>query len=342
VRRGPADRGRRRRALIRISLLVVLALFAGNLAGIHAQQPNDAQRLDRGRVTVLFYPRDRRLAQTVLGRAAVDDSFPGLPKPRAHVVIAIAPDSRRFREWVGPGAPEWGAAVAFPQSNRIVIQGSSASSDAGDPLETLRHELAHLALHEQLGDLPPRWFDEGYASVAAHEWRREDMVAANLGLAWHGMPTLDQLEREFEGGSTGAQEAYALAYRAVLDLTELGGRDGLAPLFANWKRSRSLDAAVRLSYGITLSEFEQRWRDRTRRRYGGLALMGNLAVVGILVSFVLVPLYLARRRRDRRRLAAMMVADAAADAVAAADPLAAILAEPPGTTVVDEERVDPP
>jgi hypothetical protein len=341
MRRGPEGRGRRRRALSRFRFLVGLASLVGSDAWGQAPEPTDALRLDRGRATVLYYQSDSRLAASIAQQVVADDSFPGLPKPTSHVIIAIAPDGRRFREWIGPGVPEWGAAVAFPESNRIVLQGSSAPSSAGDPLETLRHELAHLALHEQLGDLPPRWFDEGYASVAAHEWGREDAVAANLGLAWHGMPTLDQLEQEFEGGSTSAQEAYALAYRAVMDLAELGGSDGLAPLFNAWKRTRSLDGAVRLSYGITLSEFERRWRDRTRRRYGGLALVGNLAVAGVLTGFILIPLYLARRRRDRRRLAVMVAADAAAEAAAANNPIAELLAESPREGGAETERSDP-
>lgn len=291
-------------------------------------------RLDSGRATVVYYPSDARLAKSVLAEIVADDSFPGLPRPTHHVLVAIAPDRTRFREWVGPTAPEWGAAVAFPESNRIVLQGSSAPSEAGDPLETLRHELAHLALHETLGDLPPRWFDEGYASAAAHEWRREDGVAANLGLAWRGMPTLEELEQRFEGGSTAAQEAYALAYRAVMDLAELGGAEGLAPLLANWKRTRSLERAVRSTYGITLTEFEQRWRDRTRRRYGGLALMGNLAIAGVLIGLIVVPLFLARRRRDRRKLGAMVAADQAAEAAAAKNPIADLL----GETQNDEDR----
>lgn len=332
MRRGAADRGRRRRTLSRLTVLASLALVGVAFCPVDAQESADARRLDRGRATVLYYPADSRLAATVAQQVIVDDSFPGLAKPKNHVTIAIAPDRRRFREWIGPGAPEWGAAVTFPESNRIVLQGSAAPADAGDPTETLRHELAHLALHEQMGDLPPRWFDEGYASVAAHEWRREDLIAANLGLAWHGMPTLDQLEEEFQGGNTSAEEAYALAYRAVTDLAELGGRDGLAPLFTNWKRTGSLDRAIRVSYGITLSEFEQRWRDRTRRRYGGLALMGNLAVAGLLIGFVLLPLYLARRRRDRRRLAAMVAADALAESIEADDSLATLLDTSAGGT----------
>ena len=73
----------------------------------------------------------------------------------------------------------------------------------------LRHELAHLALHERLGDLPPRWFDEGYASVAAREWRRDDVLAANVALALRGTPSLDQLDESFSrrlgGGAVGVR-----------------------------------------------------------------------------------------------------------------------------------------
>ena len=274
----------------------------------------------------MFYPSEARLARTVAGLVINADSFPGIPRPTAKILVALAPDEARFREWVGPFAPEWGAAVAFPGSNRIIMQGSSAGADAGNPLETFRHELAHLALHEAMGDLPPRWFDEGYASWAAHEWNREDILATNVGLAWRGMPTLEELNDRFQHGSTSAQEAYALAYRAVADLAELGGERGLAPLFDKWKEQGSLEKAVRLTYGITLTDFEQRWQSRTKRRYGALALFSNLALGGVLISLVLLPLYLARRRRDRARLAAMVVADAKAEAAAReADPLSELL-----------------
>src|SRR5581483_11958794 len=158
--------------------------------------------------TAVFYPSERRLAESLLRGAARDDSFPGLPRPQQRVLLALAPDRARFREWVGPGAPEWGAAITFPDTRRIVMQGRSAGTDAGDPAEVFRHELAHLALHEFLGDLPPRWFDEGYASYAAHEWTREDALSANLALAIKGTPTLDELDAEFYEGSTTAQNAY--------------------------------------------------------------------------------------------------------------------------------------
>ena len=273
------------------------------------------ERLDRGRFTILFYPHDRLLATSLAAHAVRTDSFPGLPRSSQHVTIAVAPDARRFREWAG-GAPEWGSAVAFPESRRVVLQGSRASSEAGDPLNVLRHELAHLALHERLGGLPPRWFDEGYASYAAREWGREEVLATNVALALRGMPTLDELDRQFEGGTTAAQSAYALAYRAVAELALIGRDQGLALLFEHWRATGSFERGLRRAFGMTSADFEKRWQDRTATQYGVLAIAGNLTLGGLFLLFVIAPLYVIRKRRDRRRLERMREADAAAERAA--------------------------
>ena len=270
----------------------------------------------------MCYPVDARLARAALEYAVRTDTFPGLPRPHERVLLAIAPDRAHFRQWAGPGAPEWGAALAFPALHRVVLQGSSAGSDAGNPLEALRHELAHLALHEYLGDLPPRWFDEGYASFAAREWRRDDVLATNFALALRGMPTFDELEAEFDGPSSDVPAAYALSYQAVVDLQGLAGPRGLALFLANWRRLGRLDPAMRATFGITLDDFEQRWQSETRRRFGGLAFVSDLAMIGVLLLLLILPFHLARRRRDRLRMAELRAADAAAERAAADSGLA--------------------
>jgi hypothetical protein len=292
-----------------------LLLFYSLLATPYslAQAPS---RLDRGRFTFLFYPHDRQLATSLAANAVATDTFPGLPRPRRRAIIAIAPDKRRFREWAGASAPEWGSAIAFPASQRIVLQGQRAGSDAGDPLVVLRHELAHLALHEYLGDLPSRWFDEGYASYAAAEWGREEVLMTNLALALRGMPTLDELEESFGGGESAAESAYALAYRAVADMAERDRVHGLTLFLNYWRTTGSFERAMRQAYAITVAEFERRWRQHTRQQYGALALVSNVTIAGLLLLFVLTPLYVARRRRDRQRLERMKEADAAAERAA--------------------------
>ena len=119
----------------------------------------------------------------------------------------------------------------------------------------LRHELAHLALHEFLGDRPPRWFDEGYASYAAREWKREDALATNLALALRGTPTFDELDAQFSAGSTTAQKAYALAYRAVVELAALDTARGLSRFSVRGRKTGSWTARFAQTYGITLGGF---------------------------------------------------------------------------------------
>lgn len=314
-------RGRHWRSILLATLAVLWSLVPG--AKLRAQDA--PERLDRGRFTAVFFPDDRALATSLLDGAVKNDSFPGLPRPTQRVLLAIAPDRRRFREWIGPGAPEWGAAITFPESQRIVMQGRSSGSDAGDPREVLRHEVAHLALHEWLGDLPPRWFDEGYASFAAREWTREDALTTNLALALRGTPTFDELDRQFAGGSVTAQNAYALAYRAVVELASIDTSFGLSRFFSTWRTTKSMDVALRTEFGLTLGGYELRWRQNTRRRYGMLALFSDVALAGLILIVLVFPLYLARRQRDRRRLAAMVAADEAAERAARSSAIEALL-----------------
>lgn len=283
------------------------------------------QRFDQGRFTVGAAPRDAVLARSLLAAATARDTFPWLPRPRARVLILVAPDRRRFAELIGPHAPEYGAAIAVPAEQRIVMQGSRAGSDAGDPLQVLRHELAHLALSEALGDLPPRWFDEGYASLAAGEWGREEVIVTNLALAWRGVPSLEALDAAFRGGAGQASGAYALAYRAVVELAALDPERGLNLFFRYWRDERDLDVAIRRAFNLTQSQFEERWRKLTRRRYGALAIFADLTIGAVILVVLLVPLHMARRKRDRERLARMAAVEAAAEAKERADAIETLL-----------------
>jgi hypothetical protein len=273
---------------------------------------SSALRLDEGRFTVLAFPADLALARSLLAAAGAQDSFPGLPRPSRRVLVAIAPDDARFRQWIGPSAPDWGEAIAVPALSRIIMKGRWGAARTGDPRVVLRHELAHLALNEAMGELPPRWFDEGYASYAAGEWGRDQVLTANVALLFHRMPALDSLDQRFARGANEAEGAYALAHRAVAELAAMDPQRGLALFFEYWRESGRMDTAVRRAYGLTLDAFEQRWQSRTRQRYGVLALIGELSLGAGFALLVILPLYVIRSRRDRLRWAELRRADAAA------------------------------
>ena len=270
-------------------------------------------RHDAGRFSVLADAADAPLARALLASAAERDTFPGLPRPRQSVIIMIAPDLARFRAWAGAGAPEWGAALAFPARRMILMQGRTANTSAGDPVAVLRHELAHLALHEALGDKPPRWFDEGYASYAAGEWGRDEYLATSLALVVRRGRSLEAVDSGFAAGPLAAEASYALAYRAVAEMAALDPERGLSLLFQYWQGTPRLDAAMRQAYGITLDGFEIRWQQRSRLRYGAMALAADLTLASLVLLLLLGPLWWLRRRRDRQRLEQMRSADAAAE-----------------------------
>lgn len=312
---------------------LLLLLGLGAVAGLGGQEAPAAglTRYEEGRFTVFAFPAEARLARSLLAAARARDSFPGLPRPRARVTISLAPDERRFREWVGAGAPEWGAAIAFPAEQRIIMQGRDAGAEAGDPLVTLRHELAHLALHEILGSSVPRWFDEGYASFAAGEWGRDQVIATSLGLVWRGLPTLAGLDSGFYRGSETAQRSYALAHHAVGALASIDRERGLSLLFDYWRRQGSFERALRSAYGLTEPGFEKEWRGRVRRQYGALALAADLTALSFFLVVLLGPLWWQRRKRLRLRLERMREVDAAQEARERESALAALLGE-----VIDE------
>ncbi|MCE9603188.1 MAG: hypothetical protein K8S21_13365 [Gemmatimonadetes bacterium] len=316
-----------RLVLIGVALQVGLGLLVARPGGAQETVPAGAAVLREGRFEVIHFPGETRFAQAVLAAAVARDSFPGLPRLTDPVRIQLAPDERTFREWVGAGAPDWGGAFAFPAERLIVMQGRNAAAAVGDPMATLRHELAHLALAEVLRGQVPRWFDEGYASYAAGEWGREEVLATSVGLIWRGIPTLAGLDSGFYAGSGRAERTYALAHRAVAELASLDRERGLTLFFDYWRREGSFERALRSAYGMTSADFERHWRARVRRQYGALALAADLSVLSVFLVFLLGPLWWQRRQRLRDRLERMRQADAAQEERERMSALAALLGE---------------
>jgi hypothetical protein len=94
-------------------------------------QAQDAPERIDGRFTAVYLSDGTRASRDRCSMASSHRHISDC-RDRANACCCLAPDRRRF-EWVGPGAPEWGAAIAFPESQRIVLQGRIRGSDAGDP-----------------------------------------------------------------------------------------------------------------------------------------------------------------------------------------------------------------
>jgi len=99
-----------------------------------------------------------------------------------------------------------------------------------DPARTLRHELAHLVLHDAVHISMPLWFEEGYAVYAAGEWDLLDALNLNYAVVWGATPGLDSLNRALRGHPVGIGVAYALSVSAVIELARRNPSRNLTPL----------------------------------------------------------------------------------------------------------------
>ena len=253
-----------------------------------------------GRVTAVAWPAQRAIAADLARLADRPAEWPGLglrdPGPLRLIVVS---DAHLLDSLTAGRAPSWGAGIAVPGARTILLR-----ADEGDLVRTLRHELAHLALHEAVAVRVPLWFDEGYASWAAGEWDRLGTLELNLTVVRGAVPTLTGLDGALRGSASTADAAYALAVSAVAELARRNPTGTLTPLLRRLESGEDFDAAVLATTGLAVGRFEQEWQRTIRRRY----TLGNWLIAGggWLIVALLVAVQVRRRRRlDRVRRAAL-------------------------------------
>jgi hypothetical protein len=189
--------------------------------------------------------------------------------------------------------------VALPGAHTILLR-----ADGDDLYGTLRHELAHLALHQAVGVRVPLWFDEGYASWAAGEWDRLGVLELNLAVVRGAVPDLRGLDGALRGSATTADVAYALAVSAVTELARRNPTGSLGPLLHRLSAGGDFEASVQATTGLTLPQFEHEWRRTLRERYSVATWLLAGGGWGVLALF-LWGLLRYRRKVDQVRRAAL-------------------------------------
>ncbi len=237
-----------------------------------------------------------------IGLAEIADrpgEWPGLgARDLGELRLVITADSQAFRDFTRGRLPGWGAGAAFPGGRTIVLR-----ADAGDVAGTLRHELAHLALHQAVRGRVPLWFDEGYATMASGQWDLFDRLAINLAVARGATPELRALDAELRASQVSADAAYALAATAVMELARRNPTGTLEPLFRRLEAGERFDDAVVATTGLTLDRFDEAWRKSVRTRFG-LVTWAVGSGLWVALAILVAVAYEARRRRDvPRRLA---------------------------------------
>ena len=214
-------------------------------------------------MTAVAWPAQLELAAELARQAIRPTEWPGLGLRAVDSFrLIIVPDARRLDSLTRGRAPSWAAAVALPESRTIVLR-----ADGEELPRILRHEVAHLTLHEVVKGRVPLWFDEGYASWAAGEWDRMGLLELNLSVARGALPSLARLDASLRGATSTADAAYALAVSAVTELARRNPSGTLEPLMVRLAAGDDFDAAVLATTGLSRDRFEEEWQRSVRRRY---------------------------------------------------------------------------
>lgn len=296
-------------------LLLLGATGTSALPGAAQQGPRALDIATSPRIELLYWPAQERLARQLAAVAARFGPLPGIPADAladsVPTRVFLAPDAARFDSLTGGLAPPWAGGIAAPGERRIVLPAyPSERGDVSALAVTLHHELAHVALHRYLRDAPiPRWFDEGYAQLAAGQWDIASAWQVRVAFALHQAPPLDSLELSFPRPEAPARLAYLLAATAVQYLVDSSGPVALSHFLARWREEGRLEPAMRGTYGVTLGQFEEDWRSFVKRRYGWAFFVSQAVIFWFFASIGLVLLWLRRRRLDRARMARLREAE---------------------------------
>jgi hypothetical protein len=279
-------------------ILGLLALFF--LAGQDTLAPTlaGASYLQGTRVTVAFLPADSGKARSVLEALDAASALPGLPpESPSGVHLILTPDEETFAQLAGGQAPDWGAAVALTTRSTILVPAFVSSRGGGwSDARVLRHEWAHIGLHQYLGGLRvPRWFSEGYAQWASGGWDWGEGWKLRLALA-RQEGGLESMAISWPRGEARARTAYLLSATTIEYLVVQSGPRALEVLFRRWKDVENFEEAFRGTFGVTTSQFEEDWRRYVRSRYGWLFVLSHSAVFWMVMSLVMLALVVVRKR----------------------------------------------
>ena len=277
-------------------LLSLLLPAVSAVPALPAQSLGSAQV---GNVTVVAAREEMNAVMGLAEWADQPAEWPGLgrrsPPPFR---LILAHDADGLNRLTGGRAPAWGAGITLPGPRLVALR-----ADA-DPSGTLRHELAHLVLHDAVQVPMPLWFEEGYAVYAAGEWDLLDALELNYAVVGGSTPGLDSLNRALRGHPAGISAAYALSASAVLELARRNPSRSLTPLLGLLASRVPFDSAVKATTGLTPENFDEAWQKGVRKRY---SLFTWLAAGGAwaLLSLALMAGTYWRRRADRGRRSAL-------------------------------------
>lgn len=328
------------RHLLVVFLLLLAAPFVraeaqdlspGSAHGSHAREQvvNDAALVPHGRperVTGEVTTRRFRILHTAAATVAaqelasqiegVRDGFGGiLGRDWPGVTeIRLGVGREEFEALALPGGrvPGWAVALAYPAHSIILLD--ALSLHAPDGQQTLRHELAHVALGQLAKDWP-RWFQEGVAqNVTGEHYSLTHYSALFRAVTQERVFRFEDLSDDWPDQPADVEVAYAQSAAFVAHLSGKYGPAAMGLLVDAVSAGEPFEQAFGKAFRTSLMLEEKDWRDGLAARYGWLPLTTSSALVWLAASGLCVAAWVRRSRQKAARLAEMAAQDVAEDA----------------------------
>jgi hypothetical protein len=146
----------------------------------------------------------------------------------------------------------WIAGLSLLGQDRVIVQ--VGGPGALRTSETVRHELAHVAVHALSGGLwVPRWYHEGVAMWLAGEASFERLRELTGAAGFGHLDSLQALDRGFDpqGNQMAVERAYALAAGFVrFAVVRVGDRKALPQMHERMRLGLDFPAAFAATFGM--------------------------------------------------------------------------------------------
>lgn len=228
--------------------------------------------------------------------------------------IRLGVGSEEFEALALPGGrpPGWAVALAYPTHQIILLD--ALSLHAPDGQQTLRHELAHVALG-QLARGWPRWFQEGVAqNVTGERFSLTHYSALFRAVTQERVFHFEDLSSDWPDLPADVEIAYAQSAAFVAHLSTRYGPQAMGLLIDGVRDGEPFETAFGKAFHTSLDVEESGWRDGLAARYGWLPLTTSSALLWLTASILCVAAYARRRQQKAARLAEMTAQEAADEA----------------------------
>ncbi len=215
-------------------------------------------------------------------------------------VVVIAPDESEFLRLAGTRFPHWGAAMAAPDRNLILLKSPYWADVRRSWSSLTAHELTHLALYHITRGRPlPVWLNEGLAVYESDEMSMGRKAAVSRALLTRRLLPLGSLGRLYTMGAMDASLAYSEALLAVEFFLQRYGKAPLIYLLIQIGQNQDFEAAFRTVAHEDFSDFEKAWKHWLQRRYFFYFFMDVEMYVWTFILFLAVAAFVAVRLRKR-------------------------------------------